>query len=324
MRALTSADRRTVRAFIVASVRDAGRRDCAAAHPTPSPFAPRVHVRWSATRRRRPARRARTAVLAAQTANAASADTWEYDLVDLVARRRCRAGRNTLRWPTRTTSTAPTGRVAPDAPAGTIRLRERPRRRDRPFDRCSTGFCSSGPPRSSCPACGWRLTRTRAIERSVSPVATVVVLQPGYLPWLGFFDQLRRADVFVYYDDVQYDKHGWRNRNRIKTQNGAAVADRAGAPRRRGASRGSSTSRSTTGRRGRASTWRASGRRTRGRRFSTRYLPALEELLQRKWERLVDLDLACAALMAGWFGLQHARSSDRRRSASAASAASGW
>ena len=46
------------------------------------------------------------------------------------------------------------------------------------------------------------------------------MLQPGYLPWLGFFDQLRRADVFVYYDDVQYDKHGWRNRNRIKTQNG--------------------------------------------------------------------------------------------------------
>ena len=49
---------------------------------------------------------------------------------------------------------------------------------------------------------------------------TVVVLQPGYLPWLGFFDQLRRADVFVYYDDVQFDKHGWRNRNRIKTANG--------------------------------------------------------------------------------------------------------
>ena len=49
---------------------------------------------------------------------------------------------------------------------------------------------------------------------------TLVVLQPGYLPWLGFFDQFRRADVFVYYDDVQYDKHGWRNRNRIKTQQG--------------------------------------------------------------------------------------------------------
>ena len=48
----------------------------------------------------------------------------------------------------------------------------------------------------------------------------VVVLQPGYLPWLGFFDQMARADLFVYYDDVQYDRGGWRNRNRIKTPAG--------------------------------------------------------------------------------------------------------
>ena len=34
---------------------------------------------------------------------------------------------------------------------------------------------------------------------------TLVVLQPGYLPWLGFFDQMRRADVFAYYDDVQFN-----------------------------------------------------------------------------------------------------------------------
>jgi hypothetical protein len=47
-------------------------------------------------------------------------------------------------------------------------------------------------------------------------MTTVVVLQPGYIPWLGFFDQMRRADHFVYYDDVQFDKHGWRNRNRVK------------------------------------------------------------------------------------------------------------
>jgi WbqC-like protein family len=51
-------------------------------------------------------------------------------------------------------------------------------------------------------------------------VRTLVVLQPGYLPWLGFFDQLLRSDVFVYYDDVQFDKHGWRNRNRIKSASG--------------------------------------------------------------------------------------------------------
>lgn len=49
---------------------------------------------------------------------------------------------------------------------------------------------------------------------------TGVILQPSYLPWRGYFHQIWKADVFVFYDDVQYDKHGWRNRNRIKTANG--------------------------------------------------------------------------------------------------------
>jgi hypothetical protein len=48
----------------------------------------------------------------------------------------------------------------------------------------------------------------------------LVVLQPGYLPWLGFFDQMHWADTFVIYDDVQYTKNDWRNRNRIKGTNG--------------------------------------------------------------------------------------------------------
>jgi hypothetical protein len=47
------------------------------------------------------------------------------------------------------------------------------------------------------------------------------ILQPGYLPWLGFFEQMHRSDIFVIYDDVQYDKHGWRNRNKIKAPHGA-------------------------------------------------------------------------------------------------------
>jgi hypothetical protein len=49
---------------------------------------------------------------------------------------------------------------------------------------------------------------------------TCVILQPSYIPWRGYFHLIQRADVFVFYDDVHYDKHGWRNRNRIKTPNG--------------------------------------------------------------------------------------------------------
>ena len=50
--------------------------------------------------------------------------------------------------------------------------------------------------------------------------STVGILQPGYLPWLGFFEQLECCDIFVLYDDVQFEKGSWRNRNRIKTPNG--------------------------------------------------------------------------------------------------------
>ena len=134
--------------------------------------------------------------------------------------------------------------------------------------------------------------------------ATVVVLQPGYLPWLGFFDQLRRADVFVYYDDVQYDKHGWRNRNRIKTQSGAQWLT---VPVRHG---GGDTfprildveidNRTPWARKHLSSVRQAYARAP----FLGRYLPELEELLQRRWERLVDLDIACVALMAEWLGLR--------------------
>ncbi|MBL8150702.1 MAG: WbqC family protein [Blastocatellia bacterium] len=48
----------------------------------------------------------------------------------------------------------------------------------------------------------------------------IVILQPGYIPWLGFFDQLHRADIFVVYDDVQYTRRDWRSRNRIKAHSG--------------------------------------------------------------------------------------------------------
>jgi hypothetical protein len=48
----------------------------------------------------------------------------------------------------------------------------------------------------------------------------VAVLQSNYLPWKGYFDIIHDVDLFVFYDDVQYTKGDWRNRNRIKTPGG--------------------------------------------------------------------------------------------------------
>ena len=48
----------------------------------------------------------------------------------------------------------------------------------------------------------------------------VAILQPNYIPWRGYFDFFKQCDVFVVYDDVQYTKNDWRNRNIIKTPDG--------------------------------------------------------------------------------------------------------
>ena len=55
-----------------------------------------------------------------------------------------------------------------------------------------------------------------------SPDKKVAISQSNYVPWKGYFDLIASVDVFVIYDDMQYTKRDWRNRNKIKTPNGLA------------------------------------------------------------------------------------------------------
>jgi WbqC-like protein family len=129
-------------------------------------------------------------------------------------------------------------------------------------------------------------------------LTTLVVLQPSYLPWLGYFDQMRRADFFVWYDDVQFDKNGWRNRNRIKGPKGPLWLT---VPVRH---------------KGRAlqpinaveiddhQSWRRkhllSVEQLYARApFCETILPRLAQILNQPWDRLVDLDIAATDWMAG-------------------------
>jgi hypothetical protein len=48
----------------------------------------------------------------------------------------------------------------------------------------------------------------------------VLITQSNYIPWKGYFDAINTCDVFVVYDDMQYTKRDWRNRNQIKTAGG--------------------------------------------------------------------------------------------------------
>jgi hypothetical protein len=133
-------------------------------------------------------------------------------------------------------------------------------------------------------------------------VTTLVVLQPGYLPWLGYFDLLQKADVFVHYDDVQFDKHGWRNRNRVKGPKGAIWLT---VPVFHSGRAGQSIldveiDDRQDWRRKHLSTVAQSYARAP---FIDTVLPRLRNIIERPWLRLVDLDLALIDWLAMEIGI---------------------
>lgn len=48
----------------------------------------------------------------------------------------------------------------------------------------------------------------------------VAIVQSNYIPWKGYFDMISFVDEFILYDDMQYTRRDWRNRNQIKTPQG--------------------------------------------------------------------------------------------------------
>ena len=61
------------------------------------------------------------------------------------------------------------------------------------------------------------VARPVACKRSMKKIA---IIQSCYIPWKGFFDIIASVDEFILYDDMQYTRRDWRNRNRIKTPQG--------------------------------------------------------------------------------------------------------
>ena len=48
----------------------------------------------------------------------------------------------------------------------------------------------------------------------------IAIMQPTYLPWMGYFDLMDQVDCFVILDSVQFERRSWQQRNRIKTPRG--------------------------------------------------------------------------------------------------------
>jgi hypothetical protein len=147
-----------------------------------------------------------------------------------------------------------------------------------------------------------------------------VILQPSYLPWRGYFHQIQRCDLFVFYDDVPFDARGWRNRNRVKTGDGprwltVPVRRKGTQPRRTPLNEIEIDSTTDWGRRHVETLRHAYARAP----FYERYIGPLAPLLERPPELLVELTIRTTVELAGELGIGPQRfvraSAIRRREA---------
>lgn len=130
----------------------------------------------------------------------------------------------------------------------------------------------------------------------------VAIMQPTYLPWLGYFALIDRVDVFVFLDSVQFERRSWQQRNQIKSGNGSLMLTVpvhkkglreqiiADVRIKRGAGFPENHVRAITLNYARAP-------------YFDRYGPQLFGVIRRSYERLADLTIALTGWLADQLGI---------------------
>lgn len=131
-----------------------------------------------------------------------------------------------------------------------------------------------------------------------------VILQPSYIPWRGYFHQVQKADVFVFYDDVQFTSNTSRSffaRVQLKTAGGRRWLT---VPVRKSGRFGQRIDETEIADDGWATRHCAAIRTAlQSAPFAARLEPLLATLAGRPWERLADLTVATTLQMSELFGL---------------------
>jgi len=147
------------------------------------------------------------------------------------------------------------------------------------------------------------MARQEGLGAGRSGGPTVVIAQPAYLPWIGYFEQIAQADVFVILDNVQFERQSWQCRNRLKGPGGEpfwlsvpVAAQPLGTPLR--------DVRIARTRPGWRATHLKSIRASLGRApFFHEVFPRLETWLSHDYETLAELNLDGMRLIAELLGL---------------------
>jgi hypothetical protein len=141
----------------------------------------------------------------------------------------------------------------------------------------------------------------------------VTIMQPAYLPWLGFFDRVLKSDLLVVLDHVAIDRNSrtkYANRNRIRVQQGSIWLTVPVLTKHRGGDLALDHLEIDNAQRWQVKHWRSIESNYRRAPFFDLYAPSLEPFFLRRWERLASLDDALVQVLFDHLGV----STPRRKS----------
>jgi hypothetical protein len=133
----------------------------------------------------------------------------------------------------------------------------------------------------------------------------VAIHQPHYIPWLGYLDRMRKADLFVVLDHVQFERRNYQNRTTILLEGeGKLLTVPVVQLSQKETILEKAIDNSETGSR----QWGPNHFKTlkyayRKAPYFAEYAPRLQEILEARWDKLVDIDLAMLDFVRNAFGI---------------------
>ncbi len=132
------------------------------------------------------------------------------------------------------------------------------------------------------------------------PPVIVCIMQPTYLPWIGYFDLIDQSDTFVFLDTVAFARQSWQQRNRIATPQGPLWLT---VPVHRQIGQLISETTVDNTKRWRHKHWASLTANYRRAPFWPRYAPVLEEIYDREWTSLAELDITLITTLCELAGI---------------------
>ena len=118
----------------------------------------------------------------------------------------------------------------------------------------------------------------------------VAILQSNYIPWKGYFDLIDYVDEFIIYDDVQYTRRDWRNRNKNKNSSRFEMGYRASKGKKEKYNQLIKDV-EIDGTEWASEHWNLILQNYKSAPFFSHYAPEIEDLLGRKYSLLTDLNI---------------------------------